>query len=155
MANALCSAGCLRYSVRARQSDSYISWSSVFITNTIARYSKFKNMLFFFFLFTTVLLSEVSGSLANYFPSSQGDAGLPGTPGLPVSSRHFIYISLHDLDVEEIPKESDILKRAQAGRALKWLDGVLLNITAGCLNARTVSAKGRCKDWNQQRDGET
>lgn len=52
-----------------------------------------------------MLLSEVSGSLANYFLSSQGDAGLPGTPGLPVSSRHFIYISLRDLDVEEIPKE--------------------------------------------------
>lgn len=62
-----------------------------------------------------MLLSEVSGSLANYFPSSQGDDGLPGTPGLPVSSRHFIYISLRDLDVEEIPKELDILKRAQAG----------------------------------------
>lgn len=69
-----------------------------------------------FFLLTTILLSEVSGSLANNFPSSQGDAGLPGAPGLPVSSRHFIYISLGYLDMEEIPKEPDILKRAQAGR---------------------------------------
>lgn len=69
-----------------------------------------------FILLPTMLLSEVSGSLANYFPSSQGDAGLPGAPGLPVSSRHFIYISLCHLAMEGIPKEPDILKRAQAGR---------------------------------------
>lgn len=44
------------------------------------------------FRLTTLLLGEVSGSLANYFSSSQGDAGLPGSPGVPVSSRHFIHI---------------------------------------------------------------
>lgn len=79
-----------------------------------ARYS---NGVFYFILFlTTMLRSKVSESLANYFSSSQGDAGLPGTPGLPVSSCHFIYISLGYLDMEEIPKETDILKGAQAGR---------------------------------------
>lgn len=63
-----------------------------------------------------MLLSKVSGSLPNYFPFSQGDGGLPGTPGLPVSSRHFIYISLCHLDMKGIPKETDILKCAQTGR---------------------------------------
>lgn len=96
-----------------------------------------------------MLLSEVLRGLANYFPSSQGDAGLPGAPGLSVSSRH-----LHLIRLSGYGGNSKRARYTKGGQALKWLDGVLLNIKTEHPANSTV-CKGRCKDWNQQRGGET
>lgn len=74
-----------------------------------------------------ISLPEVFGVFTNYYLHSQGDVGLPGTPGRLVSSHYFHLIMLSVCRTHRISKNVEMYS---CWCDLKWLDKHFVNMTA-------------------------